>query len=132
MCADVSSILLYTGNTPAAVTLERAPVTSATTGICNLTTLSPPLYYHYRVPPMYSYGYAVQGLKCQMLTSSNEGLAALSRRSGAAAAASVSGGAIPLNYGLWLVPTLPGVSYLRLGGVWVGSRWGRGEQQPGC
>jgi len=100
----------YQGNTPAAVTLERAPATSAITGTCNLTTLSPPLYYHYRVPPMYSYGYALQGLKCQMLTSSNEGVAALSRKSGAGTAATVSGGAIPLNYGLWLVPTLPGPS----------------------
>jgi hypothetical protein len=73
-------------------------------GTCNMTLLAPALYYHMRTPPVYTYGYQLRGLPCGTLKSS-DAVAAL-RRPGTMLK---TGERFAMTYGLWVMPTLPGV-----------------------
>ncbi|WIA35713.1 hypothetical protein OEZ86_004115 [Tetradesmus obliquus] len=80
-------------DTPLAAAAGAA--TPAAASSCNLTTLNPGLYFH-RSPPLYLYGYSVQGLPCQRLQAGH-----------AAMQAAGSSGAAATQSGLWLLPSLP-------------------------
>uniref|UniRef100_A0A383V698 Pherophorin domain-containing protein n=1 Tax=Tetradesmus obliquus TaxID=3088 RepID=A0A383V698_TETOB len=83
-------------DTPLAAAAPNAALAvQAAAASCNLTTLNPGLYFH-RSPPLYLYGYSVQGLPCQRV---QKGLAAMQ--------AAGSSGAAATQSGLWLLPSRP-------------------------
>lgn len=92
--------------TPAAASTAASRRADAAMGVCDVTTLSPPLYYHH-LPPVYNYGYKVEGLPCQLMTSSTDSVNALNR-GGSNYAVPSGNEAAALTYGIWLKPSLAG------------------------
>ncbi|KAI8475390.1 MAG: hypothetical protein J3K34DRAFT_404766 [Monoraphidium minutum] len=87
-----------------------SPPAAGGAAVCDVTTLSPSLFYKQRADPAFYYGYNVKALPCRRLSGApaaglvSEVDAALSL--GSALVAS-SEGRMGLSYGLWLVPALP-------------------------
>lgn len=71
---------------------------------CTFTTMNPGIYFH-RVPPMYLYGYTVRDVPCEAFTA-----AQLAETAARVKADGKGASQYPSQYGLWIVPSLPGVS----------------------